>query len=192
MHDVLQQAMYHFATQSGAAKALTVFCASYLVWVMLLAWLGAAVASRDRFTLALIVRIVALVALSFVVGLALKHVVIDPRPYKVDGEVPLTTVSNDNGFPSDHTLMAAAMTASLLWYNRRLLLPFAALTLFVMLGRMGIAAHHSIDVLGSVVIVAVVAAVLTVIPLPASWDRPLLASAGAQPQALPRSGARTR
>lgn len=176
MHDVLQQAMYAFATQSGAATKLVVFCAQYLVFVMALAWLGAAFMARRRLTLDTLVRIAVLVVVAYIVAKVLNHVVVDIRPYKVDHETALTSVSNDNGFPSDHALLAAAITASLWWINRRLIWPFALLTVFVMLGRLGIGAHHTLDVVGSVAIVLVVAVIVALLPLPAALDRPLLAA----------------
>jgi membrane-associated phospholipid phosphatase len=60
------------------------------------------------------------------------------------------------------------------WIDRRLMLPFALGTLLVMMGRLGIGAHHTIDVLGSVAIAAGVALILAVAPLPLGWDAPLL------------------
>lgn len=175
MSDVLQQAMYAFATQSGAATKLVVFCAQYLVFVMALAWLAAAFMARRQLTLDVLARIAVLVVVSYVVAKVLNQVVVDMRPYKVDHETALTAVSNDNGFPSDHVLLAAAIAASLWWINRRLIWPFALLTMFVMLGRLGIAAHHTLDVVGSVAIVVVVATIVALLPLPAALDRPLLA-----------------
>ncbi|MFI5273665.1 MAG: phosphatase PAP2 family protein [Ktedonobacterales bacterium] len=161
MQDALQKALYAFATQSGAATKLTVFCASYLVFVMALAWLAAAFVARRQLTLDVVARIIIMVVLSLVVAKVLNHVVHDPRPYLSDHETALSSVSNDNGFPSDHVLMASALTASLVWINRRLILPFAVLTVFVMLGRLGIAAHHTIDVLGSAAIVVVLTAIIS-------------------------------
>lgn len=181
MHDVLQQAMYAFATQSGAATKLVVFCAQYLVFVMALAWLGAAFMARRQLTLDALVRIAVMVVVALIAAKVLNHVVTDTRPYLIsaDHETALTTVSSDNGFPSDHALLAAAIAASLWWINRRLIWPFAVLTVFVMLGRLGIGAHHTLDVLGSVAIVVIVAAIVALLPLPAALDRPLLASSGA-------------
>ena len=176
MHDVLQQAMYAFATQSSAATKLVVFCAQYLVFVMALAWLAAAFMARRQLTLDIIARIVVLVVVSLVVAKVLNHVVVDIRPYKVDHETALTSVSGDNGFPSDHVLLASAIAASLWWINRRLIWPFALLTVFVALGRLGIGAHHTLDVVGSIAIVAVVALIVALLPLPAALDRPLLAA----------------
>lgn len=178
MHDVLQQAMYAFATQSGAATKLVVFCAQYLVFVMALAWLGAAFMARRQISLDTLARIVVLVVVALIVAKVFNHLIQDTRPYLIaaDHETPLTSVSKDNGFPSDHALLAAAITASLWWINRRLIWPFAVLTAFVMLGRLGIGAHHTLDVVGSVVIVLIVAVIVALLPLPATLDRPLLAS----------------
>lgn len=178
MHDVLQQAMYAFATQSGAATKLVVFCAQYLVFVMALAWLGAAFMARRQLTLDALVRIAVMVVVALIVAKVLNHLVADTRPYLIpaDHETPLTSVSKDNGFPSDHALLAAAIAASLWWINRRLIWPFALLTVFVALGRLGIGAHHTLDVVGSIAIVAVVALIVALLPLPAALDRPLLAS----------------
>ena len=87
---------------------------------------------------------------------------------------PLIPVARDNGFPSDHTLLAAFLTATLWWIARRALAVFAVGTLLVMAGRLGIGAHHTIDVLGTVGIVAAAALVVAVLPLPVAWNWPLL------------------
>ena len=47
--------------------------------------------------------------------------------------------------------LAAALTAGLWWLGRRFMVPFAAGTLLIMLGRLGVGAHHTLDVAGSVV-----------------------------------------
>ena len=174
MSDVLQQAMYTFATTSDLARELTVFCAAWLVFVLAAAWLLAMALRRDSISLSLLVRLVALVMLSFLLAKVLNRVIADPRPYLVEHLTPFAPVSRDNGFPSDHTLMAAAFTASFWWIDRRLIIPFALGMLLVMLGRLGIGAHHTLDVVGSVGIVAFVTLLVSLIPLPPQWSRPLL------------------
>jgi len=49
-------------------------------------------------------------------------------------------------------------------------------TLLVMLGRLAVGAHHTEDVVGSVVIVAVVALGAAALRFPPAWDRPLLSA----------------
>jgi membrane-associated phospholipid phosphatase len=87
---------------------------------------------------------------------------------------PLIAVARDNGFPCDHVLLGAYLAASLGWIDRRVLPASAVGMLLVLLGRLGVGAHHTIDVLGSVGSVAVAALVTLALPLPATCHRPLL------------------
>jgi len=86
---------------------------------------------------------------------------------------PVTPIARDNGFPSDHTLLATLLAASLCWVDRRLVSPFALVVVLVMAGRLAIAAHHPLDVLGSVLIVCAALSLATALPLPAGLQRPL-------------------
>jgi len=181
MNDVLQQAAQSFALHSDVTRAIAVFCAQWLLFVLVAVWLLAGLAHLRDLTPSTLVRIIALAAVSYALAKVLNHVVSDPRPYLVEHTQPLAPVSADNGFPSDHTLAAAALTASLWWIDRRILPVLAVGTLLVMFGRLGVEAHHTLDVVGSVAIVAVVAVIVGMLPAPAAWNRPLLP--GAQPAA---------
>ena len=174
MNDVLQQGVQALAMANGATRDLAIFCAAALVYVMAVGWLLVALWCRERFTTSTVVRLVTLVVLSFLFAKLLKHVVADPRPYLVTHSQPLIKLSRDNGFPSDHVLMAAALTAGLWWIERRLLWLFALGTVLVALGRLGVGAHHTLDVVGSAAIVAVAAGIAGGLPLTGRWDAPLL------------------
>ena len=63
------------------------------------------------------------------------------------------------------------MTAALWWIDRRLMMLCAILTLFIMLGRLAIGAHHTLDVVGSVALVLVAFLVANWLPLPTRWDQ---------------------
>lgn len=176
MHDVIQQGVQALAAQNGVTRWLAVLCATGVIVLLAAAWLGAALHGRRALTVATAARIVALAVLALLLAKVLTHVVSDPRPYLVDHVPALTPLSRDNGFPSDHTLLAAVLTASLWWIDRRLVLPFAIGAVLVMLGRLGVGAHHTIDVLGSVAITLAAALVARALPLPARWSAPLLPS----------------
>lgn len=175
MHDTIQQALQNFASRSAIVRNLAIIGANDVVFVMAAVWLIAIVRQRTRLTLATLARIVVLVALSYLASLILGHIIVDPRPYIVDHTTPLAPVAHDNGFPSDHTLLAAVITASLWWIDRRIMAVCAAGTLLVMLGRMAIGAHHTLDVLGSVAIVVVATLLVQALPLPPAWrgNRPV-------------------
>ncbi len=174
MRDTLQRALEVLALHNGAAWLVLVFCAAWLVYLLGLAWLVVALRRLRSLSWRTVARVVALGVLAVVGSKVLTHVIIDPRPYLVTHTRPLIPTSHDNGFPSDHTLLAAALTASLWWIDRRWLGAFALGTLLVLLGRLGVGAHHTLDVVGSVVIAAVAALIVGALPLPASWRTPLL------------------
>ncbi len=181
MTDVLQQAMQQFAAQNTIFRDLTIFCGEYLVFVLCALWLIIVAISFRAVSLAFLVRLVLLGIGAFALSLVLGPLIVDPRPFVVAHQQPIIPISTDNGFPSDHTLLAAFLTVNLWWLRRRSIPLLAVGTILVALGRLGIAAHHTLDVTGSILIVLAVALVVGLIPLPKSWRRPLLPSAPAHP-----------
>jgi len=174
VHDVIQQGVQALATQNTVTREVAVLCATVVIVLLAAVWLVVALRHRRTLTLATAARIVALAVLALLLAKVFTHVVSDPRPYLVDHVAPLTPLSRDNGFPSDHTLLAAVLAASLWWIDRRLIVPFAVGAVLVMLGRLGVGAHHTIDVLGSVAITLVAALIVRALPVPAPWSAPLL------------------
>lgn len=63
----------------------------------------------------------------------------DPRPFVVDGRPPLIPHGADNGFPSDHTTLAAAVAGVVVAEKR--LLGIALLALATALGAARVAGH---------------------------------------------------
>jgi len=173
MGDSIQQGLQALVTQNAGMRVVAVLCAALVVYVMVTAWLFIVERQWDRLSVAALARVAALAVMAYVVSKVLTGIVIDPRPYLIAHTHPPIPIARDNGFPSDHVLLAALLTASLWWVERRALVPFAVGTLLVMGGRLGVGAHHTIDVLGSVLIVVVAAAVSGALPLPDAWDRPL-------------------
>jgi membrane-associated phospholipid phosphatase len=170
MHDVIQQGLQTLASQNGVARDAVIVCAVTLLYLLGVSWLLIVVWRHARLTVATMARIVALGLLAYLAAKVLTHVIVDPRPYLVAHVRPLIPVAHDNGFPSDHTLLAAVLTVSLWWIDRRLMLPLALGTLLVMMGRLGSGAHHTIDVLGSVAIAGAAAVVVGALPLPVAWQ----------------------
>lgn len=78
-----------------------------------------------------------------------------PRPFIVTGKPPLIHSSTDNGFPSDHTLLIAAIGAIVSHFNLKAGLLVWGLALLIGLCRVYVGVHHLIDVAGSLVIVLI-------------------------------------
>lgn len=90
--------------------------------------------------------------LAYLVGLILNIIVNSPRPFVVEHITPLIQASADNGFPSDHTLLAMTIACVIFVGNRKVGSLLVLLAVLVGLARVFAHVHHSIDVAGSVAI----------------------------------------
>lgn len=140
-----------------------------------LAWLRAPRPGKAPFAVAGVVA-AALVAVGVKLAGALWT---DPRPFVVDHTAPLIAHSADNGFPSDHTALAAAVAAVVLLWHRRT--GTALLVVAVLLGASRVAAHvhHWPDVLAGFAIGLVSAALGWLV---AHWAVPWFARVGGRAQ----------
>jgi membrane-associated phospholipid phosphatase len=134
-----------------------------------------AAAPQERISVASTLRTVLVFGVSYVAAKAMSHVISDPRPYIVQHIQPLLPLAHDNGFPSDHSLLAWALALSLIWLAPGAVWPFVVGAVLVMLGRLGVAAHHTLDVAGSAAIVFVVAGLVALPRWPAAWRLPIFA-----------------
>ena len=84
----------------------------------------------------------------------------DPRPFVQTGIAPLIPHVADNGFPSDHTLICAAIAAAIYPFNKKISVLLWALTVLVGLSRVFVGVHHVVDIIGSVAISMMVGTVV--------------------------------
>lgn len=83
----------------------------------------------------------------------------DPRPFVVDGHPPLVPHGPDNGFPSDHTTMAAAIAGVVVAYRRRIGVALLVAAALVGASRVAVHVHHVPDVIGGFALGLLAAAV---------------------------------
>lgn len=94
-------------------------------------------------------------------GLALALAVIgsklfnDPRPFVAGHFTPYFAHGNDNGFPSDHTLLGSLLAFLAFKYDRRLGAIAFGFALSVGLARVLAGVHHLSDIIGSIVFAAI-------------------------------------
>lgn len=104
--------------------------------------------------------------LTLVLGKIANHLYFDPRPFVVGHFTPLIPHAADNGFPSDHTLLVAAVAMIGTIWNRRLGAVLWILAILVGIARVYVGIHHATDIIGSMAI-AIVAVLITY----AVWKR---------------------
>ena len=83
----------------------------------------------------------------------------NPRPFVLGQFKPLIMHQVTNGFPSHHVLLASAFSAIVFIFNRPLSAILWVLVLFVGVSRIYVGAHHLIDIVGGVLIAAMVVSV---------------------------------
>ena len=95
--------------------------------------------------------------LIYIVARIISLLYYNPRPFVEGNFIPLISHVPDNGFPSDHTLLSAAVATVFYPFNKKVALVLWIFTLAVGFSRVYTGIHHPIDVLGSVAIASIVA-----------------------------------
>jgi undecaprenyl-diphosphatase len=92
---------------------------------------------------------------TYLVALIAGHIYYDPRPFVVGNFTPLIPHAADNGFPSDHALLASALAIVGTYLNRKLGLVLWVLAAIIATARVYVGVHHPVDVLGSMIIAVI-------------------------------------
>jgi undecaprenyl-diphosphatase len=79
------------------------------------------------------------------------HFFYNPRPFVVGHFTPYFSHGNDNGFPSDHTLLASFMMYLSYHYSKKFGVTLFVLAALIGLARVQAGVHHLIDIIGSFV-----------------------------------------
>ena len=133
--------------------SIIVFLANYLILaIVLLAVFVSYKAEKQRqFLLAVILAGILALVLAAIAG-ALFY---SPRPFVSQNIKPLFPHGPDNGFPSQHTVLAMTLTAVIYFYRRQLAAIAFLLTLLVGAGRVWAHVHSWIDILGGLAVGAI-------------------------------------
>lgn len=128
---------------TGTASSAAVWIAQYAIAGALVAALAAWVRNRPRFE-PLLFGLGAGVAflLTLIAAQAYQHA----RPFVVMHVSPLVAHSNDNGFPSDHSVVAAYIAAYVLWLDLPVGLYAVALAVLIGLARVVCLLHWPVDI----------------------------------------------
>lgn len=134
--------------------AVIIFFAKYLLYISVAAaaiyffWQPRA-RQKEIFVFAII-----LLPLSYIVAKLAGLLYFDPRPFVVGHFPPLFPHAADNGFPSDHTLLGAAIALAIFRFSKKLGVALLGLAALVGLARVLAGVHHPADIIGSIAIAA--------------------------------------
>jgi undecaprenyl-diphosphatase len=96
---------------------------------------------------------VILLPLAYVIALISRASWFDPRPFVVGNFTPLIPHAADNGFPSDHVLLAAALAAFIGYTDKKIASIAWLIAIAIGVARVAAGIHHTADIIGSIVIV---------------------------------------
>jgi undecaprenyl-diphosphatase len=131
---------------------LVVFGAKYLVAVPVLALLGFILFSRGKKMKQLVWLSVLSLPVAFVIAKLSGLLYYDPLPFVVDNTKPLIEHAANNGFPSDHTLLAATIAMIVLYIDSRVGIFLWVIAIGIGASRMSAGVHHFVDIAGALVI----------------------------------------
>ena len=98
-----------------------------------------------------IFSIIALLAI-YAAGKISAWLYFNPRPFVVGDFTPLVLHKPDNGFPSKHVLLVSAIASIIFPFSKKVSASVWLIASLVGIARVYVGVHHSVDVIGSVVI----------------------------------------
>lgn len=128
---------------------LIIFTAKYLILAVIagvvVAWFVTPKINRWRFTLSVVVAGV----IALVLARIASRLYYDPRPFVTEHVQPLFYHAPNNGFPSDHSLLAMALTAIVYFFNKKLAVIMLIPTVLIGVARVLAKVHSPIDIAGA-------------------------------------------
>lgn len=137
---------------------LIIFGAKYLYLAIVIAALWYVWKQPKEMRFRIILAACFALPLTYVVAKLMSSLYYDPRPFVVGNFTPLLPHAPDNGFPSDHTLLSAAVAAVIFFFDRKLGIVLFAIAFLVGMARVVAGIHHFVDILGSIIIAFLVTA----------------------------------
>ena len=126
--------------------ALIIFGANYLI-ILVVGALGLVwwIVDRPR-KVELVVLAVVAGGIALILSRIAGHLYFDSRPFVVEHVQPLIGHSADNGFPSDHALLTMTLTAVVFFYNKKVAVAMAVMTVLIGVARVAALVHSPLDI----------------------------------------------
>jgi len=125
-------------------------------------------AAKKQIIILAVLALPAVYAVARIIGLLYYN----PTPFEVGGFAPLIPHAPDNGFPSDHTLLGAAIASVMYPFSKKVSSIMWAITLLVGVARVYVGVHHLVDIAGSIAIAILVT--LLIYTLIRRWNRGII------------------
>lgn len=128
------------------------FCAKDLIFILVLVFLYAAFKTPKNQRKQLLIALILAGLIAAILDKLAGKIYYDPRPFVAHNVKPLISHSADNGFPSEHTVLAATLSTLIYFYRKQLTVVAFALTLIIGISRIAAHVHSPIDIVGGLAI----------------------------------------
>ena len=138
-------------------KLAVIFGAKYLIYILIIL-MGLYFLKKDqRAKKEIAIFVGAVMPISYLIAKISSFFYYNPRPFVVGNFTPLFSHLADNGFPSDHTLLASALAATVFCFDKKMGIFFFMLAVIIGTSRVLAGVHHWMDIFGSILIALLVA-----------------------------------
>jgi len=137
-------------------EALIIFAAKYLIYIVVAVFVVFFFFARRRAKRKLLLLSVISLPLAYMVGWLAGLMYYNPLPFVESGIAPMFAHAANNGFPSDHMLLAATLAMLVLLFNRRLGILLWMLAILVGVARVVAGVHHAADIIAAAAIATLV------------------------------------
>lgn len=128
-----------------------IIIAKYFIIIPLLLFVYMFIKNRNQWKKIIIYALLCIIFTLIFSSIAAK-IYYDPRPFVSDNVTSLIPYTADNGFPSDHTLLAATTSLIIMPYSEILGITSLVITLLIGGAREYAKLHHLIDIVGGIII----------------------------------------
>lgn len=153
----------------SVAAMLIVFGAKYLIALSVALSLGYVVFAQRAVRRRMVLVAAFALPLAYAVAKTASFFYYNARPFVVENSTPLVAHVADNGFPSDHTLLATALASVVLVYSRTWGALLWLLALCIGVSRVLADVHHVVDIAASAAIAAAVVSGVYVLVRTKQW-----------------------
>lgn len=151
-------------------NGIIIFGAKYLYLLIIALFILSFIKSPEKRKQIIWLSVLAL-PIIFIISRIASWIYFDPRPFVVGKFTPLIPHVSDNGFPSDHTLLAAGIASIAWFFNKKFSIFLFILGILVGVSRVYAGVHHLTDIIGAIIIAVVGTAIAHYYILPKIFHR---------------------
>lgn len=129
--------------------SIIIFCAKYLIFVAIIVAFGYWLTLPKRQKTKVVIFAIITFIIAYILAKLGSAMFYNARPFVSEHVTALFSHGADNGFPSDHTLLAASIAFTLFVVSKRWGVGFLVVAIIIGGSRVIANVHHPIDIIGS-------------------------------------------